>query len=134
MFQQYDQLAVFLKHLHIGSIAISYALFFLRGIWVMRSSPIMAQRWVHVAPHVVDTVLLGSAIALAWRLGVSPLAAPWLMAKLVALLVYVALGFIAIRFAHTRRAHLVAWLMAQGVFFYIVGVAVPKDVFPWEGI
>jgi len=40
---------VLLKYVHIGSVAISYTLFFLRGIWVLRGSPIMQQRWVKIA-------------------------------------------------------------------------------------
>lgn len=134
VFQQYDSIDVFLKHLHIGSVAVSYALFWLRGVWVIRASTILQQTWVHVVPHAVDTVLLGSAIALAWRIGVSPFAAPWLMAKLLALAVYIGLGFVAIRFARTRRTHLVAWVLAQGVFLYIVGVAVAKDVLSWGAL
>ncbi len=132
MFQEYDPVAAFLKHLHIGSVAASYGLFLLRGIWVVRDSAMMRQRWVHVVPHGVDTVLLASAIALAWRLGISPLAAPWLMAKIGALVVYIGLGFMAIRFARTRSTHLITWVLAQGVFFYIVGVAVTKVAFPWD--
>ena len=34
-----------LKYLHVGSIAVSYTLFFLRGFWVLRGSPMMQQRW-----------------------------------------------------------------------------------------
>jgi len=40
---------VLLKYAHIGSIAISYTLFFLRGIWELRGSPIIEQRWVKIA-------------------------------------------------------------------------------------
>jgi uncharacterized membrane protein SirB2 len=32
---------------------------------MMRGSPMLARRWVRVVPHVVDTVLLASAIAAA---------------------------------------------------------------------
>ncbi len=122
-----------LKHLHVTCVALSYALFFLRGIWVLRGSPILRQRWVKIAPHAVDTLLLASAITLAWRLGLSPLAQPWLMAKIIALFGYIGLGFVALRFARTPRAHLGAWLLGQGVFFYIVAVALTKDVMPWRG-
>ena len=73
-----------LKHIHVASVALSYGLFFLRGIWVMRDTPVMHQRWMKIAPHAVDTVLLVSAVALAYRLGISPLEAPWLMAKIIA--------------------------------------------------
>lgn len=123
-----------LKHVHVASVALSYALFLLRGIWVLRDTPVMHQRWVKIAPHAVDTVLLASAIALAYRLDISPLQTPWLMAKIIALLLYIGLGFVAIRFARTPRVHLVAWLAAQVVFFYIVAVALTKAVLPWPAL
>jgi uncharacterized membrane protein SirB2 len=123
-----------LRHLHITCVVLSYILFFLRGIWMLRASPLMRRRWVKVAPHVVDTLLLASAITLAWRLDLSPLAHPWLMAKIVALLIYIGLGFVAMRFGRTQRLRLAAWLLGQGVFFYIVAVALTKNVTPWMAL
>lgn len=116
-----------LKSIHITCVVLSYSLFFLRGIWVLRDSPLMQQRWVKIAPHSVDTVLLVSAIALAWQLGFSPFNSPWLAAKIIALLVYIGLGMLAFRFAKTQTMRLVAWLSAQMVFFYIVAAALTHD-------
>lgn len=121
-----------LKTLHVSFVALSYTLFFLRGVWMLRDSPVMRQRWVKIAPHTVDTLLLASAITLAWHLGISPLTHPWLMAKIVALLGYIGLGFVAFRFGHTRSMKLAAWLAAQGVFFYMVSVALTQDAMPWH--
>jgi uncharacterized membrane protein SirB2 len=123
---------VWLKYLHVGSVAVSYTLFFLRGIWVLRASAMMQRRWVKIAPHAVDTVLLSSAIALAYLLEASPINAPWLLAKIIALLLYIGLGFVAIKYGKTQRQRLVAWLAAQMVFFYIVAVALTKAVLPWS--
>jgi uncharacterized membrane protein SirB2 len=69
-----------LKPLHITCVILSFSLFFLRGILLMRGSPVMQQRWVKIAPHSIDTVLLTSAILLAWQLGYTPFNAPWLAA------------------------------------------------------
>jgi len=57
-----------LKSIHISSITVSYILFFLRGIWSMNDSSIMQKRWVKSVPHIVDTLLLISAIALAFTI------------------------------------------------------------------
>ncbi len=127
-------MTVFLKHLHVTSVVASYVLFFLRGIWSLRASYIMRSRWVKIVPHAVDTVLLVSAIALAWQLGISPLHAPWLIAKIVAMLVYIGLGFVAIDFARRYYVRLLTWVAAQAVFFYIVAVAFTKDVMPWAAL
>lgn len=121
-----------LKHIHIACVTLSYSLFFLRGIWMLRASPSLHQRWVRIAPHTVDTVLLASAIALAWQLGISPLTTPWLAAKIVALLLYIVLGTVALKRGKTQRIRLVAWLAAQVVFFYMVSVAVTHDPAPWQ--
>lgn len=121
-----------LKHIHITCVALSYSLFFLRGIWMLRDSSLLQQRWVKIAPHMVDTLLLASAIALAWQLGISPFSAPWLGAKIVALLFYIVIGAYALKRGRTKRIRLTAWLAAQLVFFYIVGVAVTHDPAPWQ--
>jgi len=116
-----------LKSLHITCVVLSYTLFFLRGLWLLNGSPLMRQRWVKIAPHSVDSVLLLSAILLAWQLGYTPFNSPWLTAKIIALLLYIGLGMLAFRFGRTRQTLLAAWLSAQLVFFYIVAVAVTHD-------
>jgi uncharacterized membrane protein SirB2 len=84
---------------------------------------------VKIAPHSVDTVLLTSAILLAWQLGYSPTNSPWLAAKIVALLIYIALGMLAFRFAKTNGLRLAAWIAALLTFAYIVAVAITHDPF-----
>ena len=116
-----------LKFIHISSIVLSFSLFFMRGIWLLRGSPTMQQRWVKIAPHSVDTVLLVSAILLAMQLGYSPSNSPWLAAKIAALLLYIGLGMLAFRFAKTPRTRLIAWLAALLTFAYIVGAAMTHD-------
>ncbi len=118
-----------LKSLHVSCVIISYLLFFFRGIWLLNNSSIMQQRWIKIAPHSVDTVLLASAITLAWQLGYTPFNSPWLAAKIVALLFYIGLGMLAFRFAKTAQMRLAAWLAAQLAFFYIVAAAITHDAF-----
>ena len=120
-----------LKHLHISCAAASYALFLLRGIWMLRDSPVMRRRWVKIVPHAIDTVLLASAVALAWTIGQYPFAENWLTAKVAALLLYIALGFVALRYGRNKTVRLGAWLAAQAVFGYIVLVALNHDPLPF---
>lgn len=87
----------------------------------------MRQRWVRIAPHVIDTGLLLSAVLLAWQLGYTPFNSPWLATKIAMLLVYIALGMLAFRFAKTQRMRLLAWLAAQLCFIYIVAIAMTHD-------
>jgi uncharacterized membrane protein SirB2 len=115
-------------------VALSYSLFVLRGVWMLRDSDALQQRWVKIAPHLVDSVLLASAIALAWQLNLSPFSTPWLAAKIVALLLYVVIGTIALKHGKTKRIRLGAWLAAQLVFVYMVSVAVTHDPVPWQAL
>lgn len=121
-----------IKSIHITCVALSYSLFFLRGVWMLRDSSVLQQRWVRIAPHTVDSVLLASAIALAWQLGISPLTHHWLGAKIVALLLYIVIGTYALKRGKTKRIRLIAWLTAQAVFLYIVSVAVTHNPMPWQ--
>jgi len=120
-----------LKVIHIGAVAASYALFVLRGMWMMLGSPQLQRRWVKILPHIVDTTLLASAIALAVMLRVYPLHDSWLTAKVAGLLIYIGLGMLALKYGPTRGARIAAWIAAQAVFFYIVLVAVTRNPLPW---
>jgi uncharacterized membrane protein SirB2 len=116
-----------LLYLHLASVALSGAGFVLRGVWMMQGSPLLARRWVRVLPHVVDTVLLASAIALALLTGQYPLAQGWLTAKVLGLIAYIALGTIALKRGRTPRIRVRAFWGALLVFGYIVAVAMTKS-------
>ena len=120
-----------LKYLHASSAFVSLALFMTRGLWMIATPQRLQQRWVKVAPHVVDTVLLASAIALVWQLGGLETfrAQSWLIAKIVALLIYIVLGSLALKRGRTRRIRVAAFFAAIAVFAYIVSVAFAKA--PW---
>lgn len=113
--------------IHVTSVAISFCLFLLRGLWMINTSDMLKRRWVKVLPHVNDTVLLLSAIMLALAIQQSPLENSWLMAKVLGLLTYILLGMVALRFGKTRRTKVTAWIMALMVFGYIVLVALTKS-------
>ncbi len=113
-----------LKSIHVSAVMLSGTLFFIRGRWMLRGSPRLQQTWVKVVPHIIDTVLLVSAIALALRIHQYPFTHNWLTAKVLGLLLYIALGMIALKRGRSRRVRLLAWLAALAVFLYIVAVAV----------
>lgn len=116
-----------LKMIHIGSAILSYSLFFLRGIWMIQESASLQRRWVKILPHIIDTVLLSSAIALAVIIQQNPLHDSWLTAKVTGLLIYIGLGMMALRFGKTRPTKIGAWIAAQCMFIYIVLVALTKS-------
>jgi uncharacterized membrane protein SirB2 len=118
----------------VSSVTASYFLFFVRGIWMMRSSAMLSRRWVRIVPHIIDTILLASAIALAITIRQYPFAVDWLTAKVIALAVYIVLGTVALKRGRSRRVRITAWLLAQTVFGYIVAVAITHDPVPWSAL
>jgi uncharacterized membrane protein SirB2 len=115
------------KTLHQAAVALSFAGFFARGCGALAGAPWVRSRVAKTLPHIIDTVLLASAITLAWMLRLNPLTTPWLMAKIVALLVYIVLGAIALRPGRSLKARAIAWSAALLSFGYIVSVALTKS-------
>jgi len=116
-----------LKHLHVTCVALSAAGFALRGLWMLQDSPHLKARWVRIAPHVVDAVLLGSAIGLAVWSSQYPLQQGWLTAKVAGLLAYIGLGTIALKRGRSLRVRTAAWCAALATLGYIVSVALLRD-------
>lgn len=82
-----------------------------------------------VLPHVIDTILLASAIGLVLVTKQYPGYEMWLNAKIVALLLYIVLGLIAFRFARNRGQIAVAWILGQLMVTYIILVALTRSVY-----
>lgn len=116
-----------IKHLHMLCAALSGAGFVLQGIWMMRRSPLLDHRITRTLPHLIDTVFLGSAIALASMSGQYPFVATWVTAKVIALVVYILLGALALRWGRTMRVRTVAFVAAVATFLWIVSVALSKN-------
>jgi uncharacterized membrane protein SirB2 len=116
-----------LKTIHVGCVAVSLALFVIRGIWMMQGSAHLARRWVGIAPHLVDTLLLASAVALAVMLGTYPGSHEWLTAKVAGLVVYIVLGTVALKRGRTRGIRIGAFGGALVAYAYVISVAITKS-------
>jgi|SRR3972149_5294159 len=120
-----------LKYVHVSCVVLSIAGYLLRGAWMMRESPRLRKKWVKVAPHVIDTVLLGSAVLLTVRIQQYPFAQGWLTAKVLALIAYIVVGTIGLKYGGTKKIRIAAWLGAIAIFLYIVLVALTRQVLPF---
>ncbi len=120
-----------IKNLPLATIALSLALFVLRGAWMIAASPLLQARWVRIVPHIIDTLLLASGISLAVLIQQYPLVHGWLTAKLLALLLYIGLGTLALKRGKTRGQRIAAWIAALLVFGYMVAVAIAHNPFPF---
>lgn len=118
-----------IRMVHITAVCLSISLFVLRATWMMAGSAWLHNRWVKVIPHVVDTALLASAILLVLIINQYPFVDPWLTAKVLALVVYIVLGSMGLKYGHTRSGRVLACAVAVVVFGYIVTVALSHS--PW---
>lgn len=119
-----------LKYAHLAAVVLSFALFFLRGIWMMGDSPLLKAKWVRIAPRAVDTVLLLSGLALMVMLAQYPFVVGWITVKLGALVLYIVLGTWGLARGETKSDRVVAWIAAIVVFFYMVAISYTKSTNP----
>lgn len=120
-----------LKTIHVTCVLLSVIGFFIRGVWMMWDSPRLQQRWVKIVPHIVDTLLLASAVILVYQMHISPLEQTWLLAKIIALLFYIGIGSVALKAGRSKRQRTGAWLLGLVTFTYIVSVAFTKSPLGW---
>ena len=116
-----------IRLVHISCAVISISLFMLRGGLQFAGIHWRRWRWLRIAPHINDTVLLSAAIALSWISQQYPLQQPWLSAKVGALLLYIVLGRMAFRPDAPRSRQLLAFCAALATVGYIVAVAITRS-------
>ena len=116
-----------LKLVHQTAVVLSISGFAARGIGALAGATWVRSRLARSLPHVVDTVLLASALGLAWLLRLNPLATPWLLAKIVGLLLYIALGTVALRPGLSKPLRAAALTGALLCFAQIVAMAIAKS-------
>lgn len=117
------------KLVHQSAVALSITGFFVRGAASLADARWVGARAARTLPHLIDSVLLASALTLAWMLRLTPIEAPWLMAKIIGLLLYIGLGIVALKSGRPRAVRGPAWLAALLVVGWIVSVAVTKNPF-----
>jgi uncharacterized membrane protein SirB2 len=115
------------KYLHVLFAILSGAFFLARGILMLRQSDVLQQKWIRIAPHVIDTLLLTFAVALAVWSSQYPGQQAWLTAKVMALILYIFLGTIALKRGRSRTVRLAAFIAALATFAYIAAVALTRN-------
>ena len=115
------------KLVHQSAVTLSIAGFVVRGAASLAGARWVGSRVAKTLPHLVDSVLLISALTLAWMLQLTPDKAPWLLAKIAGLVLYVALGVIALRPGRSIAVRTAAWFGALAVVAWIASVAITKS-------
>lgn len=115
-----------LRILHISCAVLTLLGFILRGYWMWVGSPLLRARIVRVLPHIVDTVLLGSAIALVMISRQYPFVVDWVTLKVFLLLVYIVLGTFALKRGKTMAVRRACFGLALLTIASIFAVALTK--------
>ena len=117
-----------IKNLHVTCVVLSATGFLLRGLWMVTGSPLLRHKLTRVLPHIIDSLLLLSAIALAVMIQQYPFSAGWVTAKVFGLLAYILLGTVALTRGRTLGMRVAAFVAALLVYAWIVSVALTKNL------
>lgn len=112
-----------IREVHIASVHVSISLFLLRGVLMWLDSGWLRHRTLRFIPHVVDTILLTSALMLTTILDQYPFVQSWLTVKVVLLAAYIGLGFVALKPGRPPALRRGAFVAALLVFGFIYSVA-----------
>ena len=117
-------------YVHIACVVVSVSLFALRYWWTYNGSARRNQRWVRIAPHCSDTLLFLSGAGLMVLTDYLPFTedGSWLTEKLFGVIIYIALGFIALgrRRPRSQQSRFIAFLLALVVLFIIIQLAITR--------
>jgi uncharacterized membrane protein SirB2 len=115
------------KNIHLITIVLSISGFMLRSYFLLTGS---SARWFtelpKKLPHYIDSLLLTSALVMIWQWQINPFYTAWLAEKLFFLCGYIFLGMVALHWAKSKTAKLLATSLATVCFFYIIYVAATK--------
>jgi uncharacterized membrane protein SirB2 len=114
------------KHLHLLMVVLSVSLLFIRFGMMLKGSALLQSKFFKISPHVVDTLLLLSAIGLMLIINQYPFVNSWLTEKFIALLAYIALAVMALR-GRTLAIRWLCFLGALGWLGLMVRVALSKQ-------
>ncbi|GAA0858266.1 SirB2 family protein [Aliiglaciecola litoralis] len=95
---------IFTKHLHMTAVVLTILFFIVRFFWLMRGSDMLMKKWVKISPHIIDTILLASAVALCFLVPWNPLQHPWLWQKILLVVIYILMGFYVLKRANSTAA------------------------------
>ena len=93
---------------------------------------LLQHRAVRISPHVIDTLLLLSAMSLIFETGYYPLSHSWVLTKIIVLVLYIAFGVMALRKGRTRIVKALFLTLAILAFGMMVSIALthhPLGVF-----
>jgi uncharacterized membrane protein SirB2 len=80
-----------------------------------------------IIPHINDTLLLITGVSMAFMLHLKPWEHPWLGYKIIALVLYIIFGTVALKSSGTKR--LLSYYVATALFVFMLITAINKVPF-----
>jgi uncharacterized membrane protein SirB2 len=114
------------KHIHLLMVVLSVSFLLVRYAMSLKPAAILQTKFFKIAPHVIDTLLLVSAVLLMITLQQYPFVHAWLTEKLLAVLAYIALGVMAFK-GRTAAIRWICFLGALGWLGLVLRVAITKQ-------
>lgn len=124
-------LYLYVKHAHVFFVFTSITLFAVRGGLMFADSTWLKNPLLKYTPHLVDTLLLASAVWLMFLIHQYPIAQSWLTVKVVLLLVYIVLGSLALKRGSTKFRRGIYFALAILVVLFMVSVARAHQPLGW---
>jgi len=120
-----------LKHSHLLLVAISLSFFAVRGIAHLMKASWVQRKWTRIAPHIIDTFLMGTGIALMFATGLFPIEQDWLTAKMILLVGYIMFGikFMRAKDVMKQRSYFAAALICVLLMITVARTHHPLGMF-----
>ncbi|MAS61896.1 MAG: hypothetical protein CMQ07_12440 [Gammaproteobacteria bacterium] len=115
-----------LKHAHITFAVISFLGFSLRGYWMVMESALLQTKAAKILPHLNDTLLLGTAIALVVMTRQYPIVVGWVTLKILLLILYIVFGTFALKRGRNKALRIKSLMASVVVVPGIFLVAMTK--------
>jgi len=122
-----------IKFIHVSAVFISFFFFVTRYYWMIAKPSQLQVQWVKISPHIIDTVLLSTAIILTIQISQYPFVDAWLTSKVLALLAYIVIGSVALKRGRNKQVRIIAGIIAIVIFLFMITVAVSKNATGFMG-
>ncbi len=120
------------KLIHVFCAYMTGVGFLLRGLIAIMQHPLRQHRLTKTMPHVIDTCLLISGFVMVYGWAISPISQPWLLAKLIALFLYIGFGLLMLRWGTNGRRRWTGLAGGLLIYAYILGAAHSKSILPFS--
>lgn len=122
-----EQWYLIIKHSHMGLVAFSVLFFVVRALAMFAGARLHHQRWAKMTSRSVDTLLLVTALCLCFIIHQYPFVDGWLTEKVIGVIFYIVLAYVALYRASTTRGRILATVGALAWVGIVAKLAVFKQ-------